>query len=283
MTLKNIIENFESIYFGKLNRDSLLDNTELVKEIQGILKIVGLYASVVDGLFGGISREALQDFIETEGLSQDYILDDVVADLLLLRVKDFTMDIGNDFGDSEDDFVAATIVLCEKHGLPLKEQIAYVIATAEHETGRTYKPVIEAYWLSEDWRKKNLDRYYPYYGRGYVQITWDYNYEKFSKLLGRDFLANPNELLDKNISLFILVYGMSIGGFSGKRLGTYVNKNDKDFYRARQVVNGRDKAEHIARLAEKWLEKLIEREDAGIQAKSIGLSDEMARRYKRLR
>jgi len=282
MTLKNIIENFESIYFGKLNRDSLLDDTKFVKEIQEILKKIGLYNSVVDGLFGGISREALQDFIETEGLSQDYILDDVVAELLLVRVKDFTMDIGNDFGDSEDDFVAATIVLCEKHGLPLKEQIAYVIATAEHETGRVYKPVIEAHWLSEDWRERNFS-YYPYYGRGYVQITHKYNYEKFTKLLGTDFVINPKGVLDKKVSLFILVYGMSTGMFSGKRLGTYVNKNDKDFYRARKVVNGRDKAEHIARLAEKWLEKLIDREEQAVQVKSIGLSDEMAQRYRRLR
>lgn len=282
MELKNIIENFESIYFGKLNRDSLLDNRELVKEIQGILKIIGLYTSEVDGLFGGISREALQDFIETEGLSQDYILDDVVAELLLVRVKDFSMDIGHDFGNSEEDFVTATIELCEKHGLPLKEQIAYVIATAEHETGRTYKPVVEAHWLSEDWRKRNL-RYYPYHGRGYVQITWDYNYAKFSKLLGRDFVTNPDEVLEKNVSLFILVYGMSTGMFSGKRLGTYVNKNDKDFYNARKVVNGRDKAEHIAALADKWLQKLIDRDEKVIQTKSIGMSDEMARRYKRLR
>lgn len=282
MKLKNIIENFESIYFGKLNRDSLLDDTELVKEIQEILKTIGLYLSVVDGLFGGISREALQDFIETEGLSQDYILDDVVADLLLVRVKDFAVDIGNNFGDSQEDFVTATIKLCEKHGLPLKEQMAYVIATAEHETGRTYKPVVEAHWLSEDWRKRNL-RYYPYHGRGYVQITWDYNYKKFSKLLGRDFVTNPDEVLDKNVSLFILVYGMSTGMFSGKRLGTYVNKNDKDFYGARKVVNGRDKAEHISRLAEKWLQKLIDREEKVILTKSIGLSEEIARAYKRLR
>jgi hypothetical protein len=283
MKLKNIIENFESIYFGKLNRDSLLDDKELVKEIQGILRIIGLYSSDVDGLFGGVSREALQDFIETEGLDHDYLLDAVVAELLLVRVKDFTMDIGNNFGNGEEAFVTATIELCEKHGLPLKEQIAYVIATAEHETARTYKPVIEAYWLSEDWRKRNLKKYYPYHGRGYVQITWDYNYEKFSKLLGRDFVTNPDEVLDKNVSLFILVYGMSTGMFSGKRLGTYVNKNDKDFRRARKVVNGNDKAEHIAALAEKWLQKLIDRDEQVIQSKSIGLSDEMARGYKRLR
>ncbi|CAA6803722.1 MAG: Unknown protein [uncultured Sulfurovum sp.] len=282
MKLKNIIENFESVYFKDFNRSILVEDIELSKEIQGILHQIGVYSSVVDGLFGAITCEALQDFIETEGLSQDYILDDIVAELLLARVTGIDENLVEDFGNSEEDFVTATIKLCERHGLPLKEQIAYVIATAEHETGRTYKPVVEAHWLSESWRERNL-RYYPYHGRGYVQITWKYNYEKFSKLLNKDFVSNPDAVLDPKTSLFILVYGMSVGGFSGKRLGAYVNKNEKDFYRARKVVNGKDKAEHIANLAEKWLQKLLDREEQGIQAKSIGLSDEMARRYKRLR
>ena len=48
---------------------------------------------------------------------------------------------------------------------------AYGLATAWWETNKTMQPVREAYWLSEAWRKPNL-RYYPHYGRGYVQLTW---------------------------------------------------------------------------------------------------------------
>jgi len=282
MTLTNIIENYESFYFKDFKRTILVEDTTLTKEIQGILKASGIANLSVDGQFGNLTSEALQDFIETEGLSQDYILDDVVAELLLARVSNVTLDIVDDFGDTPEEFVEATITLCEKLGLPLKEQIAYVIATAEHETAGTFRPVVEAYWLSEDWRKRNL-RYYPYHGRGYVQITWEYNYEKFSKLLGRDFVNNPHEVLDKKTSLFILVYGMSVGFFSGKRLGTYVNKNDRDLRRARKVVNAMDKSQHIANLAEKWLQRLIDREEGMAQSKGIGLSDEMAQRLRRLR
>ena len=43
----------------------------------------------------------------------------------------------------------------------LRNQLAYLLATAFWETARTMQPVDEAFWLSEAWRKKNLR-----YGRG---------------------------------------------------------------------------------------------------------------------
>src|SRR5690606_34382592 len=50
--------------------------------------------------------------------------------------------------------------------------LAYILATGWWETGKTMQPVREAYWLDEDWRRRNL-RYYPFYGRGDVQLTWE--------------------------------------------------------------------------------------------------------------
>ena len=44
---------------------------------------------------------------------------------------------------------------CRKFGC-LRNQAAYILATAYWETARTMHPVVEAYWLSEEWRKKNL-------------------------------------------------------------------------------------------------------------------------------
>src|SRR5688572_29351341 len=60
---------------------------------------------------------------------------------------------------------------------------AYALATACHETACTMQPVREAFWLSENWRSRNL-RYYPFYGRGYVQLTWKANYDKADRELG---------------------------------------------------------------------------------------------------
>src|SRR5690554_6137901 len=83
----------------------------------------------------------------------------------------------------------------------LRNQLAYLLATAMRETGHTMKPVKEAYWLSEAWRKKNL-RYYPWYGRGYVQLTWEENYKKAQKILGlgTKLTDNPDSVMDPDIS-----------------------------------------------------------------------------------
>jgi len=105
----------------------------------------------------------------------------------------------HDFSTKEGT-IAAIRWECNNRGLTMPEQQAYVLATVEHETNATFEPVIEAYWVSEQWREENL-RYYPYYGRGFVQLTWDYNYDKYSDKLGVDLLADPDLVLEPNVSL----------------------------------------------------------------------------------
>lgn len=131
------------------------------------------------------------------------------------------------------------------------EQWAYVFATTFHETAHTFEPVKEAYWLSEKWRRNNL-RYYPYYGRGFVQITWKTNYQKFSKLVGVDLVKHPSQALDTGTSFFILIRGMKEGLFTGRRLDRYVNSKRKRYDLARYVVNGRDRRDLIASYAERF-------------------------------
>lgn len=98
--------------------------------------------------------------------------------------------------------------------------------------------------------------YYPFYGRGYVQLTWNYNYEKYGRKLGINLLASPDKVMEPNIALFILVDGMLLGEFTGKKLGTYVNGSKTDFLNARRVINGTDKAPLIKGLANNWLSRL---------------------------
>ena len=138
-----------------------------------------------------------------------------------------------------------------RHGITNEAQIAYMIATAEWETNHQCKPVKEAYWLSEEWRKTHL-RYYPYYGRGYVQITWKENYEKFSKILDLDLVDNPDLALMPNIASKILVIGMKDGIFTGISLDDVTNSEGMvDYVKARKIINGSDKAETIASMANK--------------------------------
>lgn len=139
---------------------------------------------------------------------------------------------------------------CKQYGL-LRNQTAYVLATAFWETNRTMKPVVEAYWLSEDWRKKNL-RYYPWHGRGYVQLTWEYNYIRAAKEVDQPLDKDPSLALDPAIAARILVAGSMNGWFTGRKLRDFVNSNHSDFVGARRVINGTDKARAIAAIAQDY-------------------------------
>lgn len=132
---------------------------------------------------------------------------------------------------------------------------AYGVATGWWETKQTLEPVREAYWLSEAWRKRNL-RYYPWYGRGDVQLTWEANYRKADAALGLNgaLIANPDLAMDPEISARIMVWGMSTGAFTGKKLGDFLRadatRGSFEAYKgARQIINGRDKDDEIADLA----------------------------------
>ena len=152
---------------------------------------------------------------------------------------------------------------CYEFGVFMLEHIAYILATVSHETNGTFKPVEEAYWLSDIWRSKHL-YYYPYYGRGYVQITHKKNYNKFSKILHYqyyitvDLVKNPDRAMEKDIAIIILIHGMTSGSFTGKELLDYINDDIIDFINARRIINGKDKAKSIAEKAEEYLRKLKE-------------------------
>ncbi|MGA0614923.1 glycoside hydrolase family 19 protein [Paracoccus sp. KR1-242] len=122
--------------------------------------------------------------------------------------------------------------------------LAYVFATAFHETARTMQPVREAFWLSENWRRRNL-RYYPYYGRGYVQLTWSENYARAGSFVGVDLVRNPDLAMLPAHAATIIFVGMEAGWFRGDSRGRhtltrYFNRNVNDPVGAREIVNGRE-------------------------------------------
>lgn len=130
---------------------------------------------------------------------------------------------------------------------------AYALATAYHETNKTMKPVVEAYWLSEEWRRTHL-RYYPWYGRGYVQLTWEKNYKKADDELhlSGSLLTNPNRALEPAVAAKVLVLGMSEGWFTGKKLGDYLHsdaESEGNYTQARRIINGLDRASDISHYA----------------------------------
>lgn len=142
----------------------------------------------------------------------------------------------------------------EEHHVPLPD-LAYVLATAWWESGHTLWPVREAFWKSESWRKKNL-RYWPFYGRGLIQVTWKANYAKLGKALGVDFVKNPDLLLQWQYALPALFEGMRKGLYTGRKLDDFIDdKNESksvelaQYEAARMIVNGTDRAKTIADMA----------------------------------
>lgn len=132
--------------------------------------------------------------------------------------------------------------------------LAYMLATVYHETSHTMQPV------SEDGRGKGRKYGEPvgeynhiYYGRGYCQLTWDYNYLRFSKLIGVDIYQFPEKACEPDTAVKILFIGMIRGAFTGKSLAEYFN-DDKpsDWVGARRIVNGLDRAYMIGNLATKF-------------------------------
>ena len=133
--------------------------------------------------------------------------------------------------------------------------LAYISATSWWETAQTMHPVKEAFWNSEDWRRKNL-RYYPWYGRGLIQTTWEDNYRRMGSRIGVDLTENPDLLLEWKYALPALFIGMAEGLYTGKSLDDYIDgkdENDKEdlreFANARRIVNGTDRQVEIAKIA----------------------------------
>lgn len=126
-------------------------------------------------------------------------------------------------------------------------QAAYVLATIKHETANTYKPIAE-YGLGKG---KNYGQPDPitkqaYFGRGYVQLTWKYNYAQFGRLLKLDLLNHPELAMKPDVALSIIEYGMINGSFTGKKLSDYIHANGTDYVNARRIINGLDQATLIA-------------------------------------
>lgn len=121
--------------------------------------------------------------------------------------------------------------------------LAYILATVFHETGARMIPCKEG--GGEKYLRSKP--YYPYYGRGLVQITWKRNYDLYN-------IKDPEEALQWDKSLHILFDGMIKGRFTGKKLADYFADNVNDPRSARKIINGTDKAGLIADYYKNFLE-----------------------------
>jgi len=140
-----------------------------------------------------------------------------------------------------------------------ERQMAYLWATMKLEVANTYKPITE-YGTQYC---ANYDGGCTYKGRGYVQLTHKYNYRNMTPHVNRilglniDLVANPTLALDPDIAYTVMSYGSFNGVFTGKAIGDYINANGTDYYNARRVINGTNKASLVAGYAAKF-QKVME-------------------------
>lgn len=150
--------------------------------------------------------------------------------------------------------------------------LAYIMATTYHETGRKIKAVRECFGKTDAasiacvtrlYRRGRIKRNYAridpktgkaYFGRGHVQLTWDYNYKRMGKELGMadKVYTNPDLALHPDTSVAIMAEGMIKGLFTGKRLSQYFNKTSTNWGGARRIVNGMDKYKLIGGYGRKF-------------------------------
>lgn len=159
----------------------------------------------------------------------------------------------------------------EQHGDGNLRHLAYLLATAKHETAHTMQPIYER------GRKQYFNKYahttdkgkalgntvagdgFKFRGRGYVQLTGRDNYRRAGEKMNTGLLGNPDLALEPNIAACILIRGCLEGWFTGKKLGDYTSFRDM-----RRVVNGLDRADDIALIAEGFASALAKSKAAPV-------------------
>ncbi|MGH2412402.1 MAG: glycoside hydrolase family 19 protein [Microcystaceae cyanobacterium] len=228
---------------------------ELIKQIQTRLHDLGLYtygANDPDGLWGPKTEQGLEQFCNAvhlnsfeTGLFGPTFAEALIEAKTISPITPERLGIPTWWqGGNKEELAQAVAKEGANQGVIERHQLCYIMATIQHETAGTYKPIAEYGGRTRP--------YAPYYGRGYVQLTWKYNYELYSHKLGQDFVAHPDQVMESAVSLFIIIDGMKNGVFTGKKLSDYISGNRVDFYNARRIINGMDRASLIEGYARNW-------------------------------
>jgi predicted chitinase len=234
-----------------------------------------------DGKFGSITEDAVKLFQKNNGLVVDGIVGgDTWSALLKTPVKTAsassppspTVQVGSNTLNIDAivrsipyptirAFARRSVPLilqeCNNSGVTHLSQIAYILATAEHESHLgEWMEEFASGWAYEWWDGLGNDRDGDgprFKGRGFVQLTGRRNYTDWKKKLGIDIVSNPERVMEPEIAAKILVQGMRDGNFTGVNLDDYIGN---DFVNARKIINGTDRAPQIAAIADEYLKVL---------------------------
>lgn len=154
------------------------------------------------------------------------------------------------------------------HGDEDARKLAYLLATAQHETAGTMQPIYErgakAYFdkyepgtkLGKALGNTEKGDGYRYRGTGLVQLTGRRNFRLAGQKLGIDLVKEPSLATEPSTAAAILIKGSLEGWFTGRKVGDYINAAKTDYIGARRVINGTDKASLIAGYADQYEQAL---------------------------
>jgi peptidoglycan hydrolase-like protein with peptidoglycan-binding domain len=250
-----------------------------VKRLQALLKQAGVLPedAAIDGLFGTKTETAVKQFQAHRDLVADGVVGGQTWSELLGEPVEAYRPRRNVIVSFDLDRIVESIpypnvrkaareslplilTQCQLNGVTDLGQIAYVLATAEHES-HLGQWMVE---LGSGWQyegRTDLGNTQEgdgprFKGRGFVQITGRRNYRDWSERLGIDLVASPDRAAEMGIAARILVVGMRDGTFTGYKLVEFVEGDRQDFYGARRIINGFDRAARIATIAREYLRVL---------------------------
>lgn len=200
------------------------------------------------------------------------------------RFFELSKDVLGPLSQGEVDGCNAILAACGAAGYPVGDA-AYALATAFHETAGTMQPVKEyggpAYFTrmyditgARPAKAKELGNLTPgdgakYCGRGYPQLTGRKNYTYADAQLhergvlkpGESLVDTPDLAMRPDVAAAIMVWGMREGWFTHRDLDDDIPRDGpatyEQFVRSRDIINGTDKAEKIAKEAVEFQEALV--------------------------
>jgi predicted chitinase len=235
MSILEKIFNWLRIMFTiqKIEPDIATEPTPVVEQAPTVVDVVDTHPKVEQ-----IPQEP------NKGPEPDKVKDIASATILALRTK-----FGFSANSSQANAVTLLLDQCRWAGITDRRKIAYILATCYHECRFKSIPEMRAKKGTEVWIMQERYWHTGYFGRGFSQLTWKANYEKFSDLLGVDLVGHPELALVPEIGAKILVLGMNGGLFSGVGLSRYFTDKKTDWVNARKIVNGTFQADKVAEAA----------------------------------